>query len=402
MADGLVARCVTLTRGEQDPTRWGQHIARTVARLPDRLWNNSCAAVDWRGPSSRAATGATTNPTIVGDVLKQARWASGRRASARSMPNVRTPTDLDITWQVIEEMALRGWKMLGPVFERERRPQGSPVDPDEPHVPRLDAADGGPGASFRHPRPPRPGQVPGDRRRPVGHRAGHVRGHLHQRHGRFTVPQALAVAEVVERALRRREAEGKDVSAHDPGVHPHDRSSRRLGAAWLCERDDMIVDPAAVNWAGIAVFKRAAGYLSRARGIAAGPGRRRIRNHPPLVGDRSVGTWCSRSRTSGPARFDASTVEVRDPVRRPGTPRSTWARLLDLVPDFRRAWETDGLSVAEFDTYGPDRRTLRDVHRQLLVPSWAPRPLCCPIGREAQGLTPVGRRRPREPRLGRP
>ena len=71
-----------------------------------------------------------------------------------------------------------------------------------------------------------------------------------------------------------------------------------------------------------------------------------------------MGTWCSRSHTSGPRRFDASTVEVRarfdDPV-----PAEHVAQLLDLVPDFRRAWEPDGLSVAEFDTYGPTVRTLR-------------------------------------------
>jgi transaldolase len=35
------------------------------------------------------------------------------------------------------------------------------------------------------------------------------------------------------------------------------------------------------------------------------------------------------------------------------------AELIRLFPDFRRAYEPDGLSAAEFDTFGPTRRTLR-------------------------------------------
>jgi transaldolase len=33
--------------------------------------------------------------------------------------------------------------------------------------------------------------------------------------------------------------------------------------------------------------------------------------------------------------------------------------LLRKFPDFRRAYTEDGLSLAEFDTYGPTMRTLR-------------------------------------------
>ena len=56
--------------------------------------------------------------------------------------------------------------------------------------------------------------------------------------------------------------------------------------------------------------------------------------------------------------FNASSIEVRprfaDPV-----PAALVADLVRLIPDFSRAYEPDGLTVAEFDTYGATVRTLR-------------------------------------------
>src|SRR3990172_8013959 len=68
--------------------------------------------------------------------------------------------------------------------------------------------------------------------------------------------RALEVGEAVERALRRREAEGLDVAHMSPVC------TLMIGRLddWMkaiCERDDIIVDPAAPNWAGIAVLKKA-------------------------------------------------------------------------------------------------------------------------------------------------
>ncbi len=40
-------------------------------------------------------------------------------------------------------------------------------------------------------------------------------------------------------------------------------------------------------------------------------------------------------------------------------PEAYVAQLLDLVPDFRRAFDPDGLTTAEFGTYGATVRTLR-------------------------------------------
>src|SRR5205085_212606 len=83
----------------------------------------------------------------------------------------------------------------------------------------------------------------------------------------FTLPQAIAVAEAVDRGLRRREAEGRDITGMGPVC------TIMLGRLddWLrviAQRDGVVVDPAYLDWAGIAVFKKAY-KIFRERGYRA-------------------------------------------------------------------------------------------------------------------------------------
>ena len=57
-------------------------------------------------------------------------------------------------------------------------------------------------------------------------------------------------------------------------------------------------------------------------------------------------------------RFNASNVEVVARFDEP-VPEAHLDALLERIPDFRRAFEADGLAVEEFDTYGATVRTLR-------------------------------------------
>jgi transaldolase len=51
-------------------------------------------------------------------------------------------------------------------------------------------------------------------------------------------------------------------------------------------------------------------------------------------------------------------VEVRERMDEPVS-ESVIAELSERFPDFRRAYEPDGLSVSEFDSFPPSVRTLR-------------------------------------------
>jgi transaldolase len=171
----------------------------------------------------------------------------------------------------------------------------------------------------------------------------------------FSVAQAIAVAEGVERGLRRYEAAGGDISRSSPVC------SLMIGRLddWVklvVERDDIALDPTAANWAGLAVFKRAYGIFGergyRTRLLAAAY---RHRLHwTELVGGDVVLTIPH----SWQVRFNRSGIE---PVERIHVPvgADVVDELLGRIPDFGRAYEPDGLTVDEFDSFGPTVRTLR-------------------------------------------
>jgi transaldolase len=171
----------------------------------------------------------------------------------------------------------------------------------------------------------------------------------------FTVPQALAAAEAVERGLRRLEAGGGDPEKMVPIV------TIMIGRLddWmkvLVDRDGLSVNPAALDWAGIAAFKRTYGIFKergyRSRLLAAA-----YRHHlhwTELVG----GDVSMTIPYAWQVRFNASGIE---PVARmdEAVDPALLAELIDKIPDFRRAYEPDGLTPAEFDGYGATARTLR-------------------------------------------
>jgi transaldolase len=172
----------------------------------------------------------------------------------------------------------------------------------------------------------------------------------------FTVAQALAAAEAVERGLDRRERSHPGSTATMAPV-----CALMVGRVddWLkavLERDDLAVDPNALDWAGIAVAKRAYG-LFRRRGyrtrLLIAAYRHRLHWTEFVGGDLAM-TIPHRWQL----RFNASAI---DPVPRIDVPvdQAIVDELTARMPDFRRAYEPDGLRPDEFDDFGATARTLR-------------------------------------------
>jgi len=66
--------------------------------------------------------------------------------------------------------------------------------------------------------------------------------------------------------------------------------------------------------------------------------------------------------------FNKSKVEVKERMSNPVDPKII-AELYDLIPDFKRAYDEDGMKIEEFDLYGATARTLRgfcDHYHELL------------------------------------
>jgi transaldolase len=171
----------------------------------------------------------------------------------------------------------------------------------------------------------------------------------------FTVPQAIAVAEAVERGLKRREA------AQLPVAHIVSVCTIMVGRLddWMkvcAEKKKLVPTPGTLDWAGVACMKHAykifneAGYRTRLLAAA-------YRNHlhwSEFIGGNVILTI----PPAWQARFNASSVEVTRRMDNP-VPALIMSELTEQLEDFRRAYEPSGLQLNEFDTYGATARTMR-------------------------------------------
>jgi len=84
---------------------------------PTCLWNDSAALDELTYSISHGAVGATCNPVIVLDVLKQEMdlWADRIRQLIRDLP---AATESQIAWRVVEEISRRSAALLMPAFEK--------------------------------------------------------------------------------------------------------------------------------------------------------------------------------------------------------------------------------------------------------------------------------------------
>jgi len=329
-------------------------LLRMTRATPTDYWNDSCAVEELDYAVARGATGATSNPVIVGEVMKKEKthWAPRVRQIAAEHADW---SEVEITWSLIEEMAARGAGILAPVFEREDGRKGRLSVQANPANYRDSARMTDQAVHFSTLAPNIQVKFPTTM---AGLRAledATARGVVINATVAFTVAQALAVGEAVDRGLRRYEAAGGDTTRFSPVC------SLMVGRLddWmkvLVDRDDIALDPAAASWAGIAVFKRAyrlyreRGYRTR---LLAAAYRHRL-HWTELVGGDVVltipHTW--------QVRFNGSGI---DPVERIDVPvdPALVDDLLRRIPDFARAYEPDGLAIEEFESYGAAARTLR-------------------------------------------
>jgi transaldolase len=317
-------------------------------------WNDSCSVEELTYAIERGAVGATTNPTIVGDVLKKEMhlW---RDRIAEIIAENPTWTEDEVTWKLNEEMAVRGAELLRPVFDRENGRKGRLSIQTNPKFYRDAARIVEQAIHFSALAPNIQVKIPGTHKGIEAIEEATAAGVTINATVCFTVPQALAVGEAVERGLQRREAEGKDVSQMSPVC------TMMIGRLddWLqvlVKRDGVLVNPGCVHWAGIACLKKAYG-IYRERGYRArllGAAYRHHLHWSELIGGDIVLTipygWQKL--------FNASDIEVVPRMDEP-VPDEIVAELYRKFSDFRRAYDVDGMSSEEFDSFGATARTLR-------------------------------------------
>jgi transaldolase len=279
-------------------------------------------------------------------------WTDRIRQLKEEMP---IATEHQIGWKLVQEVSVKASRLLLPAFHAHRGRNGRMSIQTDPRLYRDTVAMVDQALRFSRLAPNMIVKIPATRAGIPAIEEAIYRGVSVNATVCFTLPQCIAVAEAVERGLKRRESEQRDISAMAPAC------TIMVGRLddWLkviAQRDNVRLDAAHLEWAGVAVFKKAY-RIFRQRGYRIRLLSAAFRNHlhwSELIG----GDVIISPPYAWQVRFNASDIEVRPRMDMPVDPEIV-EQLSVKFEDFLRAYEEGGLSVDEFDSFGASRRTLR-------------------------------------------
>ncbi|HEX5808233.1 MAG TPA: transaldolase family protein, partial [Anaerolineales bacterium] len=179
-----------------------------TVEFPTDYWNDSCSEEELTYAINHGAVGATSNPTIVHNVLKKEMHLWKDRIRALIKENA-TWSETEITWKLIEEMSVYGAGFLKPIYEQFDEKKGRLSIQTNPALYRNATAIAEQAIHFNTLAPNMIVKIPVTKAGIQAIEEATCQGVSINATVSFTVPQALAVAEAVERGLDRRAAAGQ-------------------------------------------------------------------------------------------------------------------------------------------------------------------------------------------------
>jgi transaldolase len=355
-------------------TEFKSKLHQTVLTTPTDYWNDSCSIEELTYAIDNGAVGATTNPTIVVNVLKKEMYLWKDRINQLIHENAAW-SESEVTWKLIEEMAVRGAELLKPIFDKEKGKKGRLSIQTNPAFYRNPRAITDHAIHFHSLAPNMQIKVPVTKAGIYAVEEATYQGASINATVCFTVPQAIAVADAVERGLNRRTAEGKAISEMSPVC------TIMVGRTddWMkavCKRDEIDIDPTYLDWAGIACMKHAYSIFQK----------RKYRTRLLAAAYRHLGHWSEfiggdiilTIPYEWQLKMNASDIEVKERMSNPVDTKII-SEMLARIPDFGMAYEVNGMTLEQFDTYGATVRTLRGfvssyhevqgVIREIMLPN---------------------------------
>lgn len=328
---------------------------KAMTALGAEWWNDSCDPEQLAAAVAAGATGATSNPVIVETAVSsnRDRWLPVVRELAAKAPEASAE---DITWELIHEMGRQAAEILRPVHESSGGERGylslqvNPEncgDPEAMYQQAVHLAGLAPNIAIKVPTT-EPGLIVAERLVGEGTPVNTTVS--------FSVAQAVAAAEAIERGLTRFAESGGDPRS----IHPYvtimiGRVGDYLGRI-ADQREIAGLDMDAVTGSGVWVFRRAA-RIFRERGFQAtllAAAYRHEIHWSDIIG-RDVlqsipyGWW---------TQFQTATCEVRetidDPIDDPAV-----QQLLAWFPEYRLVVDETAMTVAEFEDFEATRATVQ-------------------------------------------
>lgn len=324
---------------------------RTIA-LGAEFWNDSCDLRELQAAIEAGAAGATSNPLIVAQAVEAdpATWLPVLDALIAAHA---TDDEDAIAWRLVDALVVRAAALLAPAHAASGGAAGILCVQVDPRAFRDRARMSLHGRQLAAAAPNLAIKVPA-----TAAGVGTIEdltadGIRTNATVSFSVAQALACAEAVERGLARAPSRTRDrLRAYTTiMVGRLDDHLKRVA-----ERERICIEPGWLDWAGIEVFKRVARAF-RARRLAATPLAAAYRHHlhwSELIGPGIVLSMPYRWWT----QFQDSNLELESTLERAVEPRIVAALEREFV-DFRRAATADGLRAEEFAAFAPSRHTLQ-------------------------------------------
>ncbi len=336
-----------------DDKKYKSPLHEMVMTTATSLWNDSCSVADLAYAIEHGAVGATANPVIVSQVLGKEleQWEPCIEKLIADHP---TATEDEIAWKLTEEMSVKAAELLHPIYEREKGKNGRLSIQTNPQYFRDADAIVAQAVHFDALAANMIVKIPVTEAGVGAIEEATCRGISINATVCFSVPQAVAVAEAVERGLARRRQAGEDISRMGPVC------TIMVGRLddWLKEvanTEGIVTDPEQLDWAGVAVMKKAY-RLFRERGYTArllSAATRHHRHWSEFIGADMVVTLTPQWQR----RLNASDIEVVPRIDDAVDPEIV-DDLSDKFADFGSAYEEQGLAPGEFDGFGPTRKTL--------------------------------------------
>ena len=321
-----------------------------------QLWNDSCGMADIDLALRRGGCGATSNPVIVGNVLRREMHLWEDRLREIIDKDLADGTEDEICWKISKEAGLKGAEKLLPLFRQSGGKKGwqamqvnpiyyRSVEKTVAHAQELSSM----GENILIKMPVSTAGIKALEE--CTYRGISVNGTVC-----FGVPQAIAVAEAIERGYQRREQEGLPTDqlfcSCTIMTGRVDDYMKRL----VAERETPITQEY-LDSCGEAIFKKIYG-IYRQRGYRA----------KLLVANNNSHFLWSRFlggdilMTVNPLwwrRMEGARLELHETIDEQVDPLIV-EELLDKIPEYRSIYLEDGLRVEEFNHYGAFKATINE------------------------------------------
>jgi transaldolase len=343
-------------------------------RFPTVLWNDSADPAELAQSIEFGAVGATCNPVIALAAVKAHLDVWGPRIAELAAEHP-TAGESELGWKVVEELSIEAARLLEPAFRESGGRNGRLSIQTDPRLHRDADALVEQAVYFSGLAENIIVKIPATA---VGIRAieeATFQGVSINVTVSFTVPQAVEAAKAIERGLDRRAEAGLPEREFGSVVT---LMGGRLDD-WLkhyVQKNRILLDPGYLEWAGVAALKKAhsifteRGYRSRVLSAA-------FRNHMQWS-ELQGGDLVVSPPFDWQQRINENRIPAENRIDVPVDP-AIIQTLRDRVPEFSRAYDEDGMTVEEFDTFGATVRTLRQfleadeqldrIVRDILVPA---------------------------------